>query len=348
MANSVSSAAQGLAAGVRAHQQDRAQDLAEAQAEFEAGPEGHPEQGYKGKQLALQTAEAQAKAQAEIDRNRIADQWVKIGQQQVDQQKLANPTIAKQQDLEYNRALFNAQSFGGYDDENEVSAVHPTLTPGQATAIAMVSQNVRRQKESEYGFAQNAAATLNRRDALKKSLTDLGVKPGDEPPKAGWFTSDAGKAKNQQIAQALSEWKDIAPKASKIESDKRLSGLINYEPSSDAYQPAMPAPPWQQQFSRGSATPQSPPSAATGSSRAGAGGLSTNPAPAQNQMVMPTMRVPAQAATQVGTARQQYDPWVYQRVRELVGAGAGAVSVPDAKKQALLEYQSAAADGNLP
>jgi hypothetical protein len=340
MANAMSAAMSGLQSGMRQHLAQRAQDLAEAQAEFESGPEGHPELGYKNRELKLRQDQLAQSTQAEKDRNAIADEWVKIGKQQIEIQKQNNPTAAREADLEYNRAFVNASQFGGYDNADEVLATHPKLTPQQATAIALVSSNARRQKDAEYDLASGSADVLNKRDALKKQLADLGItNPSTATaPTSHMWTSDAGRSKNQQIAQALTDWKTVSPKAARIEApNSKLGILTRYDPDTDSYVPTVPTPPWRTPGGAAKAAP-APPAA--------------NSVPTTMRTGPATNAAVATALTNTGTTpaaapatQPKYDPWVYQRVNQLIQGGVDALN---AKKQALAEWSQASAAGNQP
>jgi hypothetical protein len=147
-------------------------------------------------------------------------------------------------------------------------------------------------------------------------------------PDSNEYEANQKKLKGYQAESA-----DVAPKASRILSDKRVSQLVTFDPGSGKYVPAIPAPSWKDttgtgnSLSRSYVAPeerQGPPVPQTRSTGA----------PIQDEPMAPMIQAPRQGQATAPASAPKYEPQFYNRVNQLIGSGMNPAA---AKAQALQE-----------
>jgi hypothetical protein len=272
------------------------------------------EEKSRGKELQTYHMAEVAARQKQLEQSgELGRGYLKLGQDQLDYQKTQpSPTMQRRIDFDFNSAAQDAAE-GRFDNPDHVLSMYPTLTEPEANVMATRSVDARRNIMAQHTVASNVADTLNRHQALVKSLTDLGTKQGQTPATHFWSTQ-ATADKNSQIKAINDQLAVLGPKASRLMQDKRAQSMVTYDPESDAWMPAVPEQPWMSQQTTGSGTTPQP-----GSRRMQMGGTGTAPA---GPAVPPVTAQPRAAAA----GKRKYSPFVYSRTNELIGQGMDNVS----------------------
>lgn len=310
------------------------------------------DQGLKEREMLLKEQSERRRAIDEAEKTRQSGEYLKLQTPILQNQALApNPTEQRAHDLAIGRAAQDAET-GAFDNGTHVLTLYPTLKPDEADALAARSTRSRQYIESDYKTALNAADVLNRQDALMRQ------KKADEAAQAAGHnlifpdTSDS-KAAAARLKTAEAERTLISGKASKLQQDKRMMGLVTYDPAADKYVPAVPAPSWRAsvQPSTSTSAPKQQPQTGTGTTQPDRG-LTQSWVPQESDPLavltrsavrplapqqgngsvvgpFPPIRDEAPAgpiAPQTGTTPQgipaaKFEPYFYQRVNELIGTG---------------------------
>lgn len=319
---------------MRAHREAAAREYALQVAQAQHGA------ALQERELALRQQEALTQAARYAGQTQLGHGYLDLYNRQMQWQQ-DQPTAATVRSQQFGESLAMRQAATGqFDDAAHVQKIYPWMSPEQAGVLAEQSKDARAQISSDYGAAKNAASVLNRRDQLHKSLVDLGTTPGEAAPKAGWFTSDENANRYKRIADAQKEWADLSPKAAAIQTDKRMAGLVTYDPETGQYVPSIPAPRWAQNVKGGGTTtpaPQQPTQPAAPAGPALGAGFGR---PLFQAMPTATGAAPAgptpSAGTTTGTYTPRYDQALHDRVNQLIGTG---LDPAIAARQALGEYQ---------
>lgn len=289
--------------------------------------------GMQGRQFQYQqdqdTALARERATSRTDtlaentrRHDLALGNQKISQGYLDLQK-NQPTAARNKMRE---TIFAYATEGMFDKPDEVLKLDPTMTAEEAGLISKYSADSRKEIESEYSIAKNAASILNRVAAIDAKMREadtdiakarkqtrggvLAMAPGGRPYTGPDLTSQITSMEGSKKKMGESRLR-YAEMADRIQKDPRLSQSITFDAESGQYVPTIPTPRWMQ---------------SKASTKTGAGGK-TAPTPA------PT------------AAQGQFEPEFYDRVNELIAAGFPPVQ---ARQRVLREREAAVSQQQAP
>jgi hypothetical protein len=293
------------------------------------------EQGYHKAQmehaereLDLRNHEALWRNQRDIEHNKISQGYLDMQNKMLDWQK-TQPTSANVREQAFQDAQAERLATQGYfDDPAHVQSVYPHMSEAQAGLLADESYRARSQLESDYNTANEAAGTLNRQMELTKSIASTKSAVAKVPWYRGMPTELQTAKEN--LPQLQAELGDVSNRANKIQQDKRLAGLVTYDPQSGKYMPTVPTPQWQNRQRRGNGslntgstgTSSAPtPEDQAGGVGGGLGGLGANPG------VTPT--------TGTGSTGRKYPMPVYDLVNRYVSQG---MHPSDALSMAISDY----------
>lgn len=277
----------------------------------------------------MRQAEIERQKQMDAQRNELGKGYLQIQKKMVDwQTDQPNPTATRRQDFEFNAAAQDA-SQGRFDNPDHVLSMYPTLTDQEANVMASRSVDARKGIQASYDTAANVADTLNKWNFLGRQVKTAQAGAQSAHSYTPWQTG-AEKQAGDTLKTAQDALSQIAPIASRIQSDKRLNSLVVYDPDQDKYVPAIPSQPWMKQNQP--AQPQQPQQPTMGPTQTGAvpiGGGNSIPMRGGSNAPMP-----ATSSTGTNGYTPQHSAYVYNRVNELVSGGMDPAS---AKRRALAE-----------
>lgn len=196
------------------------------------------EQDYRAKALELQRDEATWRNQVAQEHNRILQQGTTQYGKFIDWQ-MNQPTAQQERENQFNSLLAGRQAEAGlFNDAGEVKSAFPHLSDAEAGVLADQSQRARASVTYEYNTAQDAAGAYNRKAELEGLIKTAKEEPRPDVP---WYrsTADARKLKIDPLQKELDT---VNNRVNTISKDKRLSAMVNYDPKTGKYVPAVPAP----------------------------------------------------------------------------------------------------------
>lgn len=324
MANAMSNFQQGMASSRQGRQFQQQLALERERAQNE--------QQYRTGELGMRQAEINRQLEMDRQRNALGQGYLDVQKKVADwQTSQPSPTAQRRIDFDFNAAAQDA-SQGRFDDPDHVLSMYPTLTEPEANVMASRSNDARQQIQAQHDIATHAADTLNKWNFLTKQQKAAQEAVGS----THWWQGDAKADAAGKLKDVTSQLSQIGPVAARLQADKRISSLVNYDPDSDAYVPAIPTQPWMK-----SSSP------ATGTGGAPSTGTGQPKQPRQMPIPLPGGNAPDNAtgawgspspsqtqATGTNGYTPKHSPYVYNRVNELVGKGMNPMA---AKAQALQE-----------
>jgi hypothetical protein len=295
------------------------------------------EEEHRNKALQLQRDEANWRNQLGHEHNAILQKGTEQYGKFMDWQ-MGQPNAAALKEQDYQNALAERQANAGYfEDANHVRAVYPKMSEAQAGLLADASNRARQAMTFDFQTAHDAASTLNRQAELEKAIAEEKKNPHPEIP---WYSNIAGrgveKARTSALGPLLLQKGEIDRRVNRIQTDKRLAGLVTFDPDSGKYVPAVPPPQW-----GGSARGGAQPAGVTPEDQAGGAGQASWATPGANTGTPSAAVTPEDQAgggvTSTAAPKRKYAPMVYDRAQYWTQQG---LPMANALARALQESES--------
>jgi hypothetical protein len=298
-------------------------------------------------EMELKKSAEERRAREEGDRTRISQGYLDIAK--------SSPTPQAERDRALHISLASQDAASGaYATPEEFLSRYPKLSPEEASAMTDRSLQSRRQIESDYQTATNAADLLNRNELVKRYIPLSQEAISDTP----WYRRGMGskilagvtqgvinpdtsdyEMNQQHLKDYQAEAGELAPKATRILQDKRINQLVTFDPGQDRYVPTIPAPQWTTGTgSTGGNLARAyvpAPQVQQQQQQQPQGGRPFGPpVPIQDEPPAGMIQAPRTSAQPAGAGK--FEPYFYQRVNELISSG---LPPADAKARALQERQ---------